>query len=113
MTPWTVVCQAPLSVEFSNQEYRSGLLFPSPGDLPDPGIEPGSLALQANSLLSEPPGKLLGWHGVRQVKIENRIVSTLIFCCTMFINFMYAFIPEYSATHSFNSANSCELPALY
>ena len=39
-TPWNVACQAPLSMEFSKQEYWSGLPFPSPGDLPDPGIEP-------------------------------------------------------------------------
>ena len=57
MTPWTVACQAPLSMEFSRQEYWSGLPCPSPGDLPDPGIEPGSSALQAVSLPSEPPGK--------------------------------------------------------
>ena len=57
MTPWTVACQAPLSVGFSSQEYRSGLLFPSPGDLPDPGIEPGSPALQADSLPTELQGK--------------------------------------------------------
>ena len=44
-TPWTVACQAPLSMGFSRQEYWSGLPFPSPGDLPDPGIEPGSPAL--------------------------------------------------------------------
>ena len=56
-TPWTVAYQAPLSMEFSRQEYWSGLSFPSPGDLPDPGIEPGSPALQADSSLSEPPGK--------------------------------------------------------
>ena len=55
LTPWTVPYQAPLSVEFSRQEYWSGLPFPSPGDLPDPGIEPGSPALQADSLLSDPP----------------------------------------------------------
>ena len=56
-TPWTVACQAPLSMEFSRQEYWSGLPFPSLGDLPDPGIEPESPALQKDSLLSEPPGK--------------------------------------------------------
>ena len=56
-TPWTITHQAPLSVEFSRQEYWSGLLFPSPGDLPDPGIEPRSSALQADSSPSEPPGK--------------------------------------------------------
>jgi len=47
-TPWTVACQA---MGFSRQEYWSGLPFPSPGDLPDPGIEPRSLALQVDSLL--------------------------------------------------------------
>ena len=57
LTPWTVVCQAPLSMEFSRQEYWSGLSFPSPGDLPDPGIKPRSPALLADSLPSEPPGK--------------------------------------------------------
>ena len=56
-TPWTAVHQASLSVEFSRQEYWSGLPFPSPGNLPDPGIKPRPLALQADSLLSEPPGK--------------------------------------------------------
>ena len=57
MTSLTTVCQAPLSMEFSRQEYWSGLPFPSPGDLPDPGVEPTSPALQADSLSSEPPGK--------------------------------------------------------
>ena len=58
VTPWTIACQAPLSMEFSRQEYWSGLLFPSPGeDLPDSGIKPGSPALQADFLPSEPLGK--------------------------------------------------------
>ena len=57
MTPWTVSHQAPLSMGFFGQDYWSGLPFPSPGDLPDPGIEPRSPALQAESLQSEPPGK--------------------------------------------------------
>ena len=56
-TPWTAAYKAPLSREFSRQEYWSGLPFPSPGDLPNPGIEPRSPALQANALPSEPPGK--------------------------------------------------------
>ena len=56
-TPWTIACQAPLSMGFSTQEYWNGLSFPSLGDLPDPGIEHGSPALQADSLPSEPPGK--------------------------------------------------------
>ena len=55
-TPWTVAYQAP-STGFSREEYWSGLPFPSPEDLPDPGIEPGSPALQADALPSEPPGK--------------------------------------------------------
>ena len=57
VTPWTVAHQDPLSMGFSRQVYWSGLLFPSPGDLPDPGIEPRSPTLQANTLTSEPPGK--------------------------------------------------------
>ena len=56
-TPWTAAYQAPPSMGFSRQECWSGLPFPSPGDLPDPGIEPGSPALQADALLSEAPGK--------------------------------------------------------
>ena len=56
-TIWAVACQAPLSMEFSRQEYWSGLLVPSPGALPDPGIESGSPTLQADSLPTEPPGK--------------------------------------------------------
>ena len=55
--PWTEAYQAPVSMEFSRQEYWRGLPFPSPGDLPDPGIKPRSLALQADSLPSEPQGK--------------------------------------------------------
>ena len=54
--PWTVAYQGPPSMGFSRQEYWSGLPFPSPGDLPNPGIEPRSPALQADALPSEPPG---------------------------------------------------------
>ena len=57
MTPWPAACQGPLSIGFSRQEYWSELPFPSPWDLPDPEIKPGSPALQADSLLSAPPGK--------------------------------------------------------
>ena len=56
-TPWTVAYQAPLSMEFSRQEYWSGLPFPSSEALPNPGIKPTSPALQADTLPSEPPGK--------------------------------------------------------
>ena len=54
-TPWTAVHQAPLPMEFSRQEYWSGLPFPSPGDLP--GIEPVSPALAGRFFITEPPGK--------------------------------------------------------
>ena len=57
VTLWTVAHQTPLSMGFSRQEYWSGLPFPSPGDLPDPGIKPRSPALQADALTSETPGK--------------------------------------------------------
>ena len=53
-TPWTITYQAPPSMGFSRQRYWSGLPFPSPGDLPDPGIKPRSLTLQADALPSEP-----------------------------------------------------------
>ena len=59
-TPWTVACQAPLSLEFSRQEYWSGLPFPTPGDLPNPGIEHASLvspALAGGFFTTVPPGK--------------------------------------------------------
>ena len=59
VTPWTVAYQALPSMGFSRQEYWSGLPFPCPGDLPNPGIKPGFPALQTDALPSEPPGKLL------------------------------------------------------
>ena len=59
MAPWTVAYQAPPSIEFSRQEYWIGLPLLSPGDLPDPGIKPGSPTLQADTLPSEQPGKPL------------------------------------------------------
>ena len=58
-TPWTIALQAPLSMGFSRRGYWSGLPFPPPGDLPDPETKPGSPALQADALTSEPPRKLL------------------------------------------------------
>ena len=61
-TPWTVARQAPPFMGFSRQEYWSGLPFPSPGDLPNPGIEPMSATLQADTLSSEPPEMV--WENV-------------------------------------------------
>ena len=58
VTVWTVAHQAPQSMGFSRQEYWSGLPFPSPGDLPGPGIKPRPPSLQADALTSEPPRQL-------------------------------------------------------
>ena len=60
-TPWMVTYKAPWSMGFSRQEYWSGMPFPSPEDLPNPGIEPGSPALQTDALPSEPLGKPTKW----------------------------------------------------
>ena len=70
-TPWTVAYQAPPSMGFSRQEYWSGLPFPSPGDLPDPGIEPWSPTFQADALTSEPPGNSK-WIKDLNVKPETK-----------------------------------------
>ena len=91
MTPWTVACQAPLSLEFSRQEYWHGLPFPSPGDLPNPGIEPGSPPLQEDYLPSEPPRKpLYNYYNMRNQEINVGIIwlatdyiwFSLSFTCT-------------------------------
>ena len=74
--PWTIAHQTPLSMAFSRQEYWSGLPFPSPGDLPDPGIEPTSPALQADSLLSEPCKS--------QLSFSRNIL--LVFLCILFMS---------------------------
>ena len=67
--PWPVAHQAPPPMEFSRQEYRSGLPFPSPGDLPNPGIEPGSPTLRVDALPSEPPGNPK--QGVQQLVLRS------------------------------------------
>ena len=67
--PWTIACQAPLSLGFSRQEYWSGLPFPFPGDLPDPGIKPRSPALQADHL----PTELGASHSSREKMVPDII----------------------------------------
>ena len=79
-TPCTVACQAPLSMGFSRQEYWSGLPFPSPEDLPDPGIKPGSPALQANSELRS------------FIKLLNDIFATATICHLYPKFFSFSFI---------------------
>ena len=74
VTPWTAAHQAPPSVEFSRQEYWSGLTFLSPGDLPNPGIEPRSPALQdREALLSEPPRNPFIEHQIRSDQSLSRV----------------------------------------
>ena len=76
VTPWTVDAQAPLSVEFSRQEHWRGLPFLSPGDLPNPGIESGSPASQADSLLAGPPGKQPQAHPQRSPSMTPQPLPT-------------------------------------
>ena len=73
-TPGTVAYQAPLSMEFPRQEYWSGKLFPPPGDLPDPGIEHGSPALQADSLPTELPEKPKYTQPVTKLDKDQKIL---------------------------------------
>ena len=83
-TPWTVAYQGPLST-FSRQEYWSGFPFPSPGDLPDPGIKSGSPVFQADSLPSEPPGK--PHNTCRKNNSVNCVISQLKVVYSVFISF--------------------------
>ena len=83
VTLWTVAHQVPLSMGFFRKEYWSGLTFPSPGNLPDPGIEPRSPALQTDTLLSEPPGKLdyvdhnKLWKILKEMRIPDHLTCLL------------------------------------
>ena len=85
-TPWPVVCQAPLSREFSRKEYWSGKPFFSPRDLPDPGIEPGNPKLGADSLPSEVPGKPLQTQ-------DDFIYATLLLAVSEYFIFCPSTIP--------------------
>ena len=94
VTPWTVTVahQAPPSMGFSRQEYWSGLPFPSPGDLPNPGIEPGSPAFQADASTSEPPGKLI--KQVAPCLDQNNFSPTINFLLPSFLPFVYLTIVQ-------------------
>ena len=74
VTLWTVDYNAPPSMGFSRQEYWSVLPFPSPGDLPDPGIEPRSPLLQVDTLPSEPPG-MLRKTGLKYFLINDKMAK--------------------------------------
>ena len=77
-TPWTVPRQAPPSMEFSRQKYWSGLQFPSPGDVPDPGIKPVSPALAGRFFTTEPPGKPITPDLNKLNRIESEFVLEFI-----------------------------------
>ena len=92
MTPWTVACQVPLSLEFSRQEYWSEQPFPSPGDLPNSGIEPRFPALQVDSLLLEQPRK------PSKVLVHEKLGDITVVYCQMFslcIDFCVFFFKNY------------------
>ena len=78
-TPWTVAYQSPQSMEFSRQKYQSGLPFPSPGNLHDPGIEPQYPTLWADALPSEPPGKPSEHEVSKNIGSESQFGSTVSF----------------------------------
>ena len=99
-TPWTVAYQAPPSMGFSRQECWSGLPFPSPGDLPDPGIKPGSPALQADALPSEPPGKVPKKGNAKECSNYHTIVL-LSYTSKVMLKILHARLQPYV---------NCELP---
>ena len=86
MTSWTVALQVPLSVGSSRQEYWSGLPFPSPGDLPDPGIKPRSPALEGEFVTTGPPGKPLLWGIFFQACLRKKM---LLACMLSHVRIFY------------------------
>ena len=99
-TPLTIACEAPLSMRFPRQEYWSEL--PSPGDLPDPGIEPGSPALQANSLLTELPGKPIWCSAVYEVTASFTLTRGP--CCCEVLRMLH---PRHMALNTSSFTASC------
>ena len=78
-TPWTVACQAPLYMEFLRQEYWSRLPFPTPGNLPNPGIKPGSPVMQTDSLPLASPGKPYTYTHIHTYIYNTHICYIYIF----------------------------------
>ena len=85
LTPWTVPCQAPLFMEFSRQEYWSGLPFPSPGDLPDPGIKPGSSEIPFLHMGRGEQREGEGRKGKARIHVFLRFLSLLLNCRFVFL----------------------------
>ena len=88
MIPWTLTCLAPLSMGFSRQKHWSGQPFPSPGDFPDPRIESESPALQADSLLSEPPGKHSRTLYIKKKKAKFTLALIFIHILTLIKHYL-------------------------
>ena len=82
-TPWTVACQAPLSMGFSKQEYWSGLPCPPPGGLPNPGMEPVSPTLAGGFFSSEPPGKPRMVNKLLQLINKYQLMKSHYLCQTV------------------------------
>ena len=101
VTLWSVACQSPLSMKFSRQEYCSGWPFSSPGNFPDLGIKPGSLALQADSLAPEPPGRP-GKEGGGRKMIANQGFSTCCNCSNHYVG-SKAEVPNLQAVGRYRS----------
>ena len=118
MTPWTAAHQAPLSMRFSRQRYWSGLPFPSPGDLPNSGIEPGSSALQEDSLLTELQGKPYS-TGYSSVNILHSLGAMLriyfmhnlhcVFCFLAHMEELFYLYQKGSERSSFSSSSCLHL----
>ena len=107
-TPWTVARQPPLSMGFSRQEYWSGLPFPTPGDRPNPGIEPRSPALQADSLPSEPTLLLSLISHVHDL-MDDLSQATYVLC-TQKIMLCFGIIPNKDRLKVFKLSNFLASP---
>ena len=101
-TLWTVAHKDPPSMGFSRQKYWSGLPFPSPGDLPNPGIEPRSPASQAEALTSEPPGEHTQHHQLLE-KCSSKLQSVIVLCNYITTLYYVIIITLYVCTTSFPS----------
>ena len=108
VTPWTVACQAPLSMGFPRQEYWNRLPFPSPGDLPNPGIEPVSPAFAGRFLTIEPPGKTfltLVKIGT-SCKVYTQVIILAKFYIYLLLNHGFATLIRWQLTESGNISHS-------
>ena len=121
-TPWVVAYQAPMSMGFSRQEYWSGLPFPSPGYLPDPGIEPRSATLEADTLTSEPPREahyhimtpFIPNYPMRSALSEVNVVTLAFFWLVSMVysfpSFYFLFLLATESCLTFCDPMDCSMP---